>query len=83
MIQFSLPCNTVGRDSVLYSCILVFLKVYCGINLLFIMPVIFKKLSNLSTSFSYDIKFHKQLKEFTCSTLFLSYNCTFNRLSSF
>ena len=59
MIQFSLPCNTVGRDSVLYSCILVFLKVFCGINLLFIMSVILKKLSNLSTSFSLDIKFHK------------------------
>ena len=52
MIQFSLPCNIAGRDTVLYSFILVSLKVFCGINLLFIKPVIFKKLSNMSTSFS-------------------------------
>jgi hypothetical protein len=42
MVQFSLPYNKAGRASVVYSFIPVFFKVFCGQNILFIMPVIFK-----------------------------------------
>jgi len=47
LAQFSLPYNTVGRGSVpysvLYSIVVLFLfEVFCGLNILLIMPVIFK-----------------------------------------
>ena len=42
MVQFALLYNTAGRTSVLYSFILVFFKVFCGLNILLIMSVIFK-----------------------------------------
>ena len=42
MVQFSLPCNIAGGDSILYYFILVFVKVFCGPNILLIMPVIIK-----------------------------------------
>jgi len=42
MVHFSLPYNRAGRDSVLYCFILVYFKVFCGLNILFVMPVIFK-----------------------------------------
>ena len=41
MVQFSLPFNTAGRDSVLYSFILAVLKVLCSLNILLIIPAIF------------------------------------------
>ena len=41
-VHVSLPYNKTGRASVLYSFILVFLRVFCGLNTLFIIPVIFK-----------------------------------------
>ena len=47
MVQFSLPYYTPGRASVMYNFILVFFKVFCGLNTLLIMPVIFKELFNL------------------------------------
>ena len=43
-VQVSLPCNKTGRATVLYSFILVFLRDFCGLNTLFKIPVIFKKL---------------------------------------
>ena len=46
IVQVSLPWNKTGRASVLYSFILVFLKDFCGLNTLFKIPVIFKKLFN-------------------------------------
>ena len=46
-VQVSLPYNKTGRVSVLYSFIVVFLRVFCGLNTLFKIPVIFKKLFNL------------------------------------
>jgi len=39
IVQVSLPCNKTGRASVLYSFILVFLRVFCGLNTLFKIPV--------------------------------------------
>ena len=42
VVQFSLPYNKAGRASVLYNFILVVFKVFCGPNILFIMPVILK-----------------------------------------
>ena len=44
IVQVSLPYNKTGRDSVLCSFILVFLRVSCGLNTLFKIPVIFKTL---------------------------------------
>ena len=41
-VQVSLPYNKIGSVSVLCSFIVVFLRVFCGINTLFIIPVIFK-----------------------------------------
>jgi hypothetical protein len=41
--QFSLLYNSTGTASVLYSFILIFFS----LNILFIMPVIFRKLCNL------------------------------------
>jgi hypothetical protein len=35
IIQVSLPYNNTGRASVLYNFILVFLRVFCGLNTLF------------------------------------------------
>ena len=35
----SLPYNKTGRASVLHSFILVFLRVFCGLNTLFKIPV--------------------------------------------
>ena len=55
IVQVSLPYNKPGRASVLYNFVLVYLRVYCGLNTLFKMPVIFKYLCNLlsmSNSFS-------------------------------
>jgi hypothetical protein len=42
MVKFSLLCNRVGKASICYSVILVFFNVFCGLNILLIMPVIFK-----------------------------------------
>jgi tellurite resistance protein TehA-like permease len=42
MVQFSLLCNRAGRASVLCNFILVFFRVFCDLNTLHIMPVIFK-----------------------------------------
>ena len=58
IVQVSLPYNKTGRASVLYSFILVFLRGFYGLNTLFKIPVIFKKLFNLlsmSSSPSWDI----------------------------
>jgi len=38
VVQFSLPYNRDGRFIQLYSCFLVFLKVFSGVNILVIMP---------------------------------------------
>jgi len=46
IIQVSLPYKKTGRASVLYSFILIFLRVFCGLNTLFKIPVIFKKVFN-------------------------------------
>jgi len=42
IVQVLLPYNKTGRASALYNFILVFLKVYCGLNTLYKIPVIFK-----------------------------------------
>jgi len=42
LVHYSPPHNTAGRTSVLYSCIVVFFKVFCSLNILLIMPFIFK-----------------------------------------
>jgi hypothetical protein len=42
IVQVSLPYNNTGRASVLYNLILVFLRVFCGLNTLFKIPGIFK-----------------------------------------
>ena len=41
MVQFSLLYNKAERASVLCSFILVFFNIFCGLNIVFIMPVIF------------------------------------------
>jgi len=43
-VQVSLPYNKTRRASVLYSFIVVFLRVFCGLNTLLKKPVIFKEL---------------------------------------
>ena len=43
-ISSQLPYNKTGRASEFYSFILVFLRIFCGLNTLFIIPVIFKQL---------------------------------------
>ena len=40
--QVLLPYNRTGRASVLYNFILVYLRVFCGLNTLFKIPAIFK-----------------------------------------
>jgi hypothetical protein len=51
MVQFSLPYNNAGRADVFHKFILVFLKVLCSPNILFINYVVFKYSINLlSTS---------------------------------
>jgi hypothetical protein len=60
MVQFALTYNRVGRDSMLHSFIVVFSKVFYGLNILFIMSAIFKILFNLlsmSAVISCDINF--------------------------
>ena len=47
IVQVSLPYKKTGRASVLYSFIVVYLRVFCGLNTLFKIPVIFKKLFHL------------------------------------
>ena len=42
-VQFSLPYNKTGRTNELCSFIHVFLRDFCGLNTLFKIPVIFKK----------------------------------------
>jgi hypothetical protein len=42
IVHVSLPYNNTGKASVLYNFILVFLRVFCGLNTLFKIPVIFK-----------------------------------------
>ena len=46
MVKFSLPYNKGGRAGVLCDFILVFLRVFCDLNTLFIMPVIFSRESD-------------------------------------
>ena len=41
IVQVSLPYNKTGRASALYNFILAFLRVFCGLNTLFKIPVIF------------------------------------------
>jgi hypothetical protein len=56
IVHVSLPYNETGRASVLYNVILVFLRVFYGLNILFIIAVIFNYLCNLlSMSNSLDI----------------------------
>ena len=43
IVQVSLPYNKTGRAGVLCSFILVFLRGFCGLNTLFKITVIFKK----------------------------------------
>ena len=52
-VPVSLPHNTTGRASVLYSFVLVFLRVCCGLNTLLKIPVIFIKLLH-NTSINMD-----------------------------
>ena len=55
MVQFSQPYNKAGRASVPYNFTLVYFNIFCGLNTMLIMPVIFKQLLNMlsmSTSFS-------------------------------
>ena len=47
IVHVSLPYNKTGSASVLCSFFHVFLRVFCGLNTLFKIPVIFKKLFNL------------------------------------
>ena len=42
IVQGSVPYNKTGRANVLYNFILVFLRVFCGLNTLYKIPVIFK-----------------------------------------
>ena len=42
MVQFSLLYNRAGRADVLSGYILVSFKVFCGLNVLLILPIIFK-----------------------------------------
>jgi len=42
IVQVSLPYNKTGRASILYNFILVFLRVFCGLDTLFKISVIFK-----------------------------------------
>ena len=42
IVKFSLPYNKARRAIVLHNYILVFFKVFYGLDILFIMPVIFK-----------------------------------------
>jgi len=42
MVQFLLPYNRAGRDSMLCSFILVFCKAFYGLNILLIMPATYK-----------------------------------------
>ena len=42
IVQVSLLYNKTGRASVLYNLIIVFLRVFCGLNTLFKKRVIFK-----------------------------------------
>jgi len=48
IVQVSLPHNKTGRASVLYSFIL-FFRVFCGLNTLFKILVILKKVITLLT----------------------------------
>jgi hypothetical protein len=42
MVKFSLLYNRAGRNSVVYNFIVILCRDFCGLNTLFIMPVIFK-----------------------------------------
>jgi len=53
--QVSLPYNKTGRASVLYSFIL-FSRVFCGLNTLFKIPVILKKLFNLLSMSNHQVQ---------------------------
>jgi hypothetical protein len=53
IVQASLPYNKTRRGGVLYSFIVVFLGVFCGLNTLFKIPVIFRKLLNLLSMSNY------------------------------
>ena len=50
MVKCSLPYNKSGRAGVLYDSILVFLGVFCGLNTLFTVPVIFSRESETETA---------------------------------
>ena len=57
IVQVSLPYNKTGRASVLYSFMLVFLRIFCGLNT-FKVPVIFKKVVwFINVQFSF-IRYH-------------------------
>jgi len=56
MVPFSLPYNSAGSASVLYNFIHVFFKIFCGLNVLLIMSVIFKQLLNLLSMPNYFYK---------------------------
>ena len=45
-VPFSLPYNKAERACVLYKFTLLFFRFFCGLNILLIMPIIFKQLFN-------------------------------------
>ena len=47
IVKFSLPCNNAGRAGVFQNSILVFFKLFCGQNMLFVKHVVFKYSFNL------------------------------------
>ena len=74
MVQFPLPYKKAGSSGVFYNFILVFFRVFGGLNTLFIMPVTFKQLFVInvpSTFIGYKIsQIYKRLNLF--------YNCVIN-----
>ena len=56
IVQVSLPYNETGRARVLYSFILAFLRGFCGLNTLFKIPVIFRKLFNLLSKSNHQLQ---------------------------
>ena len=50
IVQVSLPCNKVGRASVLYSFILVFLRVFCVLNTLNKMSSLYMPVQRLKVA---------------------------------
>ena len=74
MVKFSLLYKEAGRVSVLYNFILVVFKVFCGLNVFFTKPIIFKQLFKFFFFTKVHLYFTIYQNSYVVTGIYLFYN---------